>query len=783
MRDIREQLGKEILFFDGAMGTMLQRAGLKSGELPELLNLRSPEIIYDIHKAYLDAGCHVISTNTFGANRLKFDNVPEIINAALDTARRAADAYNAYVALDIGPTGKLLKPLGELEFEDAYALFAEQVQAGKDKADLILIETMGDLYEIKAAVLAAKENSDLPVFVTMIFSDNGRLLTGADATTAAITLEALGVDALGLNCGFGPDAMLPLTKELAAATDLPLIVNPNAGLPEVVNGKTVYNVLPAAFAEKMTEIVAAGAWVVGGCCGTTPEHIAAEVAACKQLVPVQRTIPPFTAITSYSQAAIFNKKTLIIGERINPTGKKRFKEALRTKDMNYIINEGISQADKGADILDVNVGLPEIDETHMLLDAVKGLQAVTDTPLQLDTTDPKALETALRAYNGKAMINSVNGKPESMNTVFPLAKKYGGVIVALLLDENGIPATSEGRLAVADKIINRAAEYGISASELVFDPLAMTISTDENAALITLDTVRALHSKGLKTVLGVSNISFGLPGRETITAEFFVLAMQAGLSAGIVNPNSARLMSAYRAYNALCGLDPSFTAYIASEAVNPINQTPAAQNEKSLYECILKGLTEEAAARAKQDLKTKDPLAIIDNDIIGALNAAGQKFENKTLFLPQLLMCAEASKAVFDVIKATIPRENSASKGKIVICTVKNDIHDIGKNIVRTLLENYGYDVIDLGKDVEPSLVAETVVQNSIKLVGLSALMTTTVPFMEETVKAVRAVAPDCKIMVGGAVLTQKYSDMIGADSYSKDAMGAVRYAQSVFGN
>ncbi|MBQ6162912.1 MAG: homocysteine S-methyltransferase family protein [Clostridia bacterium] len=782
MSSFRELLGKRILFFDGAMGTMLQNAGLKSGELPDLMNLSDPALIGGIHAKYLDAGCNVVTTNTFGANRLKLkDKVGEVISAAIGIARKETSKYeNAFVAQDIGPTGKLLAPFGDLAFEKAVELFAEQVRAGEDKADLILIETMSDLYEAKAAILAAKENSSLPVVVTMIFGSGGRLLTGADAANAAVTLAGLGVDALGINCGFGPEAMLPLVEQMAAATDLPILVSPNAGLPEVVDGRTVFNVEPEEFASYMVKIVNAGACCIGGCCGTTPDHIRAEIEACRDLplVKTERETP--TAVTSYSKRVEFGERTVIIGERINPTGKKRFKQALRENDLDYIIDEGIDQADTGADILDVNVGLPEIDEKQMLTDVVKELQTVVSLPLQLDTTNTQALEEALRVYNGKAMINSVNGKKETTDAVFPLVKKYGGVTVCLLLDEEGIPASSEGRLAIADRILKRAAEFGIPARELVFDPLAMAVSTDPNAARITLETVHKLHKKGLKTVLGVSNVSFGLPDRELLTSEFFVLAMQAGLSAGIVNPKSERVMNACRAFNALSGRDENFADYIGTRSAAEV-KTSADAEKKTLFDCILKGLSEEARTGALELLKTKDALEIIDSDIIPALNEAGRRFEEKSLFLPQLLMCAEAAKTVFGVIKESIPREDAVSKGKILICTVKNDVHDIGKNIVKTLLENYGYEVIDLGKDVAPETVAREVVSRSIRLVGLSALMTTTVPFMEQTVKAVRAAAPDCRIMVGGAVLTQKYADMIGADSYSRDAMGAVRYAEEVF--
>lgn len=785
MTDIREKLGKELLFFDGAMGTMLQKNGLKTGEMPENLNLTNPDLIYGIHKAYLEAGCNIIKANTFGANSLKFDNTEEIIKAGLEIAGKAAREYNAYTALDLGPTGKLLEPIGELSFEKAYELYKEEVIAGRDMCDLVLIETMGDLYEIKAAVLAAKENCSLPICVTMIFGDNGRLLTGADVKTAVITLEALGVDAVGFNCGFGPAQILPLVREAVKYTSLPIAVNPNAGLPEVINGITVYNIPTEEFADRMREITEAGAALIGGCCGTNPDYIKAEINACKDIEIREREKINFTAVTSYSKTVFFDRKTVLIGERINPTGKKRFKEALRENDINYILNEGITQADNQADILDVNVGLPEIDEEAMLVSCVKGLQAVTDLPLQLDTSDISALEHALRIYNGKAMINSVNGKKESMQSVLPLAKKYGGLVVCLLLDENGIPETAEGRIRIAEKIIKKAEDCGIDRSQLIFDALAMTVSTDENAANVTLETIRRLNDEmKVKTVLGVSNVSFGLPQRENVTSEFFVLAMNAGLSAGIINPGSNKLMTSYRAYNALKGLDTGCTEYINSITSTPENMNTTPQNtEKTLYDCILRGMKQDAGEIAEIRIKTTDPFDIIDNDIIAALNTAGKGFEEKTVFLPQLLMCAEAAKAVFEVIKKNMPQNKEASKGRIVIATVKNDIHDIGKNIVKTLLENYGFDVIDLGKDVDPVLIAETVKENKIKLVGLSALMTTTVPFMEETIKEIRKVSNDCKIMVGGAVLTQKYADMINADHYSRDAMDSVRYACEIFEN
>lgn len=780
MKNLKNRLGKELLFFDGAMGTLLQKKGLKTGELPENLNIENPELIMAIHREYAQAGCHILTSNTFGANSLKLKNDQEIVRAGISLARKAADEFHIYAALDIGPTGKLLKPLGDLSFEAAYEIFRRQVLAGKEYADLVLIETMSDLYEMKAALLAAKENCDLPVAVSMVFSDDGRLLTGADVQTAFLTAQSLGADIIGMNCGFGPERMLPLVQTAAKTTALPIMVNPNAGLPEVVNGITVYNIQPEEFAESCVQLVRAGAALLGGCCGTTPEFTAAQLRACKDFSPIERKIEPVTAVTSYSRTVVFDKKTVLIGERINPTGKKRLKEALRSHDFHYILNEGITQAEKKADILDVNVGLPEIDEKATLTEIVSELQTVTDLPLQLDTSSPAALESALRIYNGKPMINSVNGKKESMETVFPLAAKYGGLVVCLLLDENGIPPTVQGRIEIAEKIIQQAEKYQIGKQDLIFDALAMTVSTDSSAALITLKTIEILTQKlKVKTVLGVSNISFGLPDRESLTAGFFNLAMRAGLSAGIINPCSEKLMNAYRVYNALSGLDEGFQDYIKN--ANPTTVSEKTVSTKSIYDCILLGLKQDAANQAKLEIQTRSPFDIIDNDIIRALNTAGKGFEEKTVFLPQLLNCADAAKAVFDVLRLAMPANKENSKGKILLATVKNDIHDIGKNIVKTLLENYGFEVIDLGKDVPVEKIVEVTVKEKIKLVGLSALMTTTVPFMEETIRELRKVS-DCKIVVGGAVLTQKYADMIGADYYSPDAMHTVRYAQTIFG-
>ena len=744
------------------------------------------------------------------------------MNAAVVNAREGIrlSGRQAYVALDVGPTGKLLKPMGTLDFEEAVDVFADVVKAGvKAGVDLILIETMNDSYELKAAMLAAKENSDLPVFATVVFDEKHKMLTGASPMAIVAMLEGLHADAIGMNCGLGPKELLPIFREMAQYASCPLIINPNAGLPRNDHGKTVYDVGPEEFAEGMVPFIEAGAWFAGGCCGTTPEHIKALVDRCKDMEIKPLTEKDYTIVTSYSQAVSIGNKPVIIGERINPTGKKKFKQALRDKDMEYILEEGVKQADSGADILDVNVGLPEIDEVEMMKKTVYELQSILPLPLQIDTTDPVAMEAALRMYNGKAMVNSVNGKQEVMEKIFPLVQKYGGVVVGLALDEDGIPSTAEGRFAIAEKIYNTAAKYGISRKDIVIDALTMTMSTDDNSANVTLETVRRIKEQGGRTVLGVSNISFGLPQREVITSSFFLLAMGAGLSAGIINPNSAAMRQAYDSFCVLGGFDAQCMNYIEKYAVatpvppagtisTPVQGGSASasgsenssgsaglsgktatgggtsqnQLELSLTDCIVKGLKEQSYKTTIETLKTKDAMAVINEELVPALDIVGKGFEKGTVFLPQLLMSAEAAKAGFEAIKEHMESQGSVQEKKatIVIATVKGDIHDIGKNIVKVLLENYGYDVIDLGKDVPPEVVVDTVVEKHAPLCGLSALMTTTVVSMEETIKKLRQKAPWCKVMVGGAVLTQEYADMIGADFYGKDAMQSVHYAEEL---
>lgn len=761
-----------ITYFDGGMGTMLN---LKAGELPELLNINDPERVYAIHKAYADAGCNIISANTFGANRFKYDNVDEIVKSAVKNAKRTGKK----VALDIGPTGKLLKPMGDLDFEECVDIFADVVKAGRDEADLVLLETFGDLYEIKAAMLAVKENCDLPLVVSMIFDEKARLLTGADVRTACAVVEGLGADAIGFNCGLGPKQMIPLVEELEKHASIPILVMPNAGLPESVNGETIFNVDPDEFASYMTQIAKMGVSYLGGCCGTTPAHLKAMIEATKD---IEDKVPEFkneTIVASYSKSVDLSEGA-VIGERINPTGKKLMKEALRNKDMDYVLRQGITQTEAGAHILDVNMGLPEIDEKEMLCSGVYELQSVLPVPLQLDSGDAEAMEAALRLYNGKAMINSVNGKEKSMKEVFPLAKKYGGVVVCLCLDEDGIPSTAQGRIAIAKKIIKRAAEYGIDKKNLAVDALVMTISTDTNNAIETLNAVDYIRNTlGVNTVLGVSNISFGLPNREAVNTAFYTLAMSRGLSAGIINPNSRPMMNAFYSYKALAGKDESCQEYIRSAVDTEIVQKT---ENLDLKTAIIKGMKEESARCAKELLENTESLVIINDYIIPALDVVGDGFEKNTIFLPQLLMSADSAKAAFDEIKAHFVMSGAEQvKGeKIIIATVEGDIHDIGKNIVKVLLQNYGFDVMDLGKDVKCEKVLEEAQKNNVKLVGLSALMTTTVPNMEKTIKLLHD-NTDAKVFVGGAVLTRDYAKMINADFYAKDAMESVRIAQEFF--
>ena len=805
--NIRDLIGKKMLYFDGGLGSLLQAQGLQPGEEPERWNIEHPDIIEEVHFSYYRVGCHIVTTDSLGCNELNFPDegsysVESIAKAAVDNAKRArahADeldngAEPRFIAFSIGSLGRLLKPLGTLPFEEACKIFARTVRAATAAgADILHFETINDLYEVKAAVLAAKENSDLPVFVTMTYDVGGRLMTGGDVPGEVALLEGLGVDALGLNCGLGPAQMKPIALNMLEYASKPVIVNPNAGLPTTVNGRTVYSVGPEEFAEVMEELIRAGVWIAGGCCGTTPAHMAAMIDRSKGIEHLPLTKKNRSLVCGTSKTVEIGPEPVIIGERINPTGKKKFKEALRNHDIEYIVREGIKQQDSGAHVLDVNVGLPEIDETQMMADVVYELQSVIGLPLQIDTTNPETMEKALRLYNGKALINSVNGKQAVMAQIFPLVKKYGGVVLALCLDEDGIPMTAEGRLAIADKIYKTAESYGIEKKDILIDALAMTISSEPEAAkaaLGTLDGIRERYNG--HTILGVSNISFGLPQREVINSAFYTMALSHGLSAAIINPNSEPMMRAYYAYRALAGLDancqefiekaPAMAAVTAATApaADHSAAVPASGSADTLEACIERGLKDGAAAFAGELLKDHSALDIINGELIPGLNKVGKDFEKGKAFLPQLLMSAESAKAAFEVLKNHMARsgEIREKKGTIGLATVKGDIHDIGKNIVKVLLENYDYEVIDLGKDVDPSIITQTVVETHAKYCGLSALMTTTVPAMEETIKQLREAAPWCKVMVGGAVMTQAYADMIGADAYCKDAMAGVSYAE-----
>lgn len=794
--NFREYLQNHIVYLDGGMGTLLQKSGLQLGELPERWNLTHGDVVTDIHTAYFDAGSNVVATNTFGANPLKFapSELEEIIRNAVDNAKKAkirsVGSQEKFIALDIGPTGKLLKPYGDLDFERAVEAFASVVRLGvKYGVDLILIETMGDCYETKAALLAAKENSQLPVLVSCAYGEDGKLMTGATPEAMVSLLEGMGADGVGINCSLGPQQMADTVDRILRFSSIPVLVKPNAGLPDFEGN---YDVNAEEFAQTMSEFVQKGACLVGGCCGTTPAYIQSLVKKTKG-ISYQPVVPKtHTCISSYTHAVTFETPVLI-GERINPTGKKRFRQALENQEVGYILREGIEQQEKGAMALDVNVGAPGIDEKVELPRYVQELQAVSDLPLQIDTTDPVAMEKAMRLYNGKPLVNSVNGKQVSMDAVFPLVKKYGGVVVALTLDEKGIPESAAGRVEIAQKIIAEGAKYGIAKKDILVDPLAMAVSADKGAAQVTLDALKALHDLGIHTSLGVSNVSFGLPAREVVNATFFALALENGLSAAILNPHSVEMMKTHHAYCALKGLDENCERYIrfATEILPTI--TPVAGGQVSVHvhkegegsplqTAIEKGLTEEAADLTSALLQTVSPLEIVEKEIVPALDRVGKAYEEKRAYLPQLLMSADSAKAAFEKIKTHMANSGNRQVGKckVVLATVHGDIHDIGKNIVGTLLENYGFDVVDLGRDVPPERVVEETLKWKAPIVGLSALMTTTLPSMEKTIALLRESAPQVKIVVGGAVLTEEYAKKIGADGYGKDAMATVRFAESV---
>ena len=763
----------EFLLFDGAMGTMLQKSGLKPGELPEILNMTAPDTILNIHREYVKAGADIITANTFGANLHKIKDekkVTEIIKSGIKIARESGARY---VALDIGPIGAMLKPIGTMSFDEAYEIFKSQVLAGSE-ADIILIETMSDLLEMKAAILAAKENSRLPVFATMTYTDNGRTFLGTDPLTATITLSGLGVDALGVNCSLGPKELKGVVSEILKVSEKPVIVQANAGLPEIKDGKTVFPVKPKDFTDTILEMADMGVSIIGGCCGTSPEYIHCIKDALKDRKPIKCKVEPFTAFTSGTKTVRLDKNIAIIGERINPTGKKKIKEALRLHNHEYIISEAVMQEEHGADILDVNAGLPEIDEVKTLTELVTELQGVTSLPLQIDSTDPKAIENAVRVYNGKPIINSVNGKAESMEAIFPIVKKYGAAVVALTLDENGIPETAEGRLHIAEKIVACAKEYGIPETDILVDCLVLSASTNQEMVLETTRAITLVKNKlNVKTVLGVSNVSFGLPSRDIINSTFLAVAFGAGLDMPIMNPMSPDYMKVISAFKVLNAEDTASADYIEKYSAS---EEPATTTNDSLTiaDAIIKGRKDCISELVTLALKTASPMDIINSHFIPALDTVGDRFEKGIIFLPQLMTSAETVKAGFDVIK-NLPGDSAPRGEKILLATVKGDIHDIGKNIVKMLLENYGYSVVDLGKDVPPEVISEKAKEHDIRLVGLSALMTTTLKYMEETIELLRKEKPDCKIMVGGAVLNEAYAKMVGADFYAKDAAEAAK--------
>ncbi len=786
-------LKNEYIFLDGAMGTMLQKSGLPLGEMPELLNLTHPELIEDIHRQYIDAGAQVVYANTFGANGYKLEGsghtASEVIPAAVRNARKAADG-RALVALDIGPIGQLMEPSGAMSFDEAYNYFKEEIVAGAD-ADLIIFETFTDLLELKAGVLAAKENSDKPVLATMTFEQNGRTFAGASVASAALTLQGLGVDALGVNCSLGPDELKPIVAELAGISRVPLIVKPNAGLPDPVTN--TYDILPDDFAASLRSIAGLGSVkFVGGCCGTTPDYIRALIKSLEGMSFRMNEPKGETAVCSGTTAVEISQPR-IIGERINPTGKKLFKQALVNNDIDYILSQAISQVKAGADILDVNVGLPEIDEKEMMVRVVKALQSVVDVPLQIDSTKPDVLDAALRVYNGKPIVNSVNGEEKSLSAVLPLVKKYGASVIGLTLDENGIPKTAEGRFAIAKRIVDRAVEYGISPKDVYIDCLTLTVSAEQDACRETLTALHRVKTElGCKTCLGVSNISFGLPDRELINHIFLTMALEEGLDLPIINPNDELMTGAVRAYKVLSGIDRNASEFIASRTETEPKQTKIQSSHVTLSEAVQNGLKGEARALTEKLLGTKDAMEIVNTELIPALDRVGADFEKNKIFLPQLIQSANTAQVCFEVIKAQLSKGDSSpvSKGKIILATVKGDIHDIGKNIVKVLLDNYGYTVVDLGRDVEPSLIVRTAVEQNIRLIGLSALMTTTLGSMEETIALIRSTpelqAEDgssrCTVMVGGAVLTPEYAERIGADYYCRDAKESVDTAKKFFG-
>lgn len=783
---------REFVLLDGAMGTLIQKSGVKYESVPETLNITHPDLIESFHRAYADAGSDIVYSNTFGANAYKLKDseysVEQIIKSGISNAKNAVNGTECLVALDIGPIGQLLEPAGSLSFDDAYGYFKEQIVAGND-ADVIVFETMTDLYELKAAVLAAKENSSKPIIATMTFERNGRTFTGVSPAAQAVTLSGLGVDALGVNCSLGPDELEGVVSEISKYTDLPIVIKANAGLPDPNSNE--YDILPDKFAQCVASLLKYGVKIIGGCCGTTPEYIKEikKVLEHEHYQPQKKSVD--TTVCSASTVVEINSPR-IIGERINPTGKKLFKQALVDNNIDYILTQALSQTGAGAEILDVNVGHPEIDEKKMMVRVIKAIQSVCDAPLQIDSTKPDVLEAGLRYYNGKPIVNSVNGEEKSLRDVLPLVKKYGASVVGLTLDENGIPKTAEGRFEIAKRIVNRAEELGIDRRDVYIDCLTLTVSAEQDACRETLKALHRVKTElGCKTCLGVSNISFGLPNRELVNSTFLTMALEEGLDLPIINPNAEVMTGAVRAYRVLTGTDKNSLEFISAYG-NAVKPAVKENTEVDIFTAVYNGLKSEGASITEKLLESTDAMQIVNEMLIPALDRVGDDFEKNKIFLPQLIQSANAAQECFEVIKKHISKTSGSpvSRGKIILATVKGDIHDIGKNIVKVLLDNYGYTVVDLGRDVDPQLIVDTAVEQNIKMIGLSALMTTTLKSMEDTIKLIRERKelqnPDgtskCVVFVGGAVLTKDYAMKIGADYYCKDAKESVDTAKSVLG-
>lgn len=790
MGNIIDIIGRKFLLFDGAMGTMLQQRGLKPGDNPEIFNIEKPDIILDIHKSYIDAGADIITTNTFGANELKLKDsrysVEEIIKRGIDIGRKAAK--DKFIALDIGPTGQILKPIGTLEFEKAYEVFKRQIIVGNSMGvDLILIETMSDLYEMKAAILAAKENSNLPIFATMTFQDNKRTLMGTDPKTMVFVLEALGVDALGINCSLGPNEFHPIIDEILKYASIPVIARPNAGLPIYKDGNTIYNITPEEFSKEIVNMANRGVSIFGGCCGTNPNYIKAVSHKLQYMKPLNILPKDYTTVCSATNTIFIDGSIQVVGERINPTGKESLKNALINEDMNYVLREAIEQQKLGADILDINAGVPEIDESLIMEKMIKEIQGILDIPLQIDSSNPETIEKAVRIYNGKPIINSVTGDMATMESIFPIAKKYGANVIGLTMDEKGLPSNCEERVKICKKILDVAESYGIEKNNIIIDCLTLTASVNQSQAFETLNAIKQIKELyGVKTLLGVSNISFGLPNRKLLNRTFLTMALTYGLDIPILDPKDEEMMDSIRAFRVLSNSDKKAKKYISFYKSQPKEKselTLDSLDEKDIKTIIFDGLKGEVVKSTEKLLETLEPLDIIDCHIIPALDEVGEKYERGDIFLPQLIQSAETVKKSFEIIKSYMKSkgEEKIDKGKIVLATVKGDIHDIGKNIVKILLENYGFEVIDLGKDVPIETIIDAILKHDVKLVGLSALMTTTVVNMEKTIKAIKDKGIDCEIMVGGAVLNKNYANMINADYYAKDAREAVKIAEKVY--